>query len=205
MDAKDIADLRDSEFLSLSQLTERTGLAKSALVKLLAPFPASVEVRTKIQRAANLKSSSARAEAISSKLRIHTKAEKLVVELSSVQRGYAAEALFVYRAILAGLDVILPSRSMSACDVVVRTRTGAFRSVEVKGTCAKEVSFSRVSSFSGTRSSYSEEDKVDYFAGVDLESENVFVVPYEKLPGSRCSTREGTSLWQFVNRFDLIC
>ena len=120
-------------------------------------------------------------------------------DLQSVQKGYAAEALFVYRAILAGVDVLLPSRAMKACDVVVRTTTGKYLSIEVKGTFGRNVHFLRVRPHTGATHKYTEEDHVDFFVGVDLENENVFVMPSSVVGTQQVfSTLPDTEMWKYL-------
>lgn len=127
--------------------------------------------------------------------------------LSPNRRGYIAELYVKYRLAREDITVCMPPDASPAFDLLV-LESRPLR-CEVKGTTAKEIGVGKTRYTGGVQklvsSSYKESDRIDFFILVDLNKEDIFIVPAKLLFGSRSMTYGPNSLiGKHKDRFDLL-
>lgn len=143
-------------------------------------------------------------------LSLQLKTSHAMAELKPWQKGQVCELYALYRLQRAGFECFRPEVTMKAFDIGVILSNNRIVRCEVKGCSQGTIcALSRTGSSDGATfktSKYTEEDKIDFFICVLLESEQIFIVPFQETidRGRNWSFGVNSYGFKFFERFDLI-
>jgi PD-(D/E)XK endonuclease len=99
-----------------------------------------------------------------------------VKKLGSKLKGEYAELFFAAQAAKRGLTVLFPNGDSARYDFVLDTGKNLYK-IQVKSSTTGEYSISHGSTSKKSRHSYS---NIDYFAFVDLNTNDIYLIPLKK-------------------------
>lgn len=181
-----------SENKGLAEISEILGISKGTASLWLRdyPLPESVLKEKKIEAARRMNEQWQPRNVAAPKLvkpkplreRVYRKGHVPFPDASSVQKGKAAEHLFIAKCLLLGLSCFVPNTENDKIDVIVGPHL-ARAQVKIINPASRFVAVRKigVNSKSNTKVYHYTPDDIDVFVAVDLETISVYIIPIADL------------------------